>query len=176
MAEAQALDMDRAVTAAREAFDKGPWPRMSHQERAGYLRAIAEGLAARVDDYNEIWPRESGVVHTIAQYLGQYGPDMFNLYAGLADTYPFEEVVTPTPSPLPGGDFGLLCREPVGVVGAIIPWNGPLQLIVPDPPSIGTGTYPNVLTPAFVVPASILLHVLSLRQLRRRSRTEVTRR
>ena len=130
VAEAQAPDMDRAVTAAREAFDKGPWPRMSHQERAGYLRAIAEGLAARVDDYNEIWPRESGVVHTIAQYLGQYGPDMFNLYAGLADTYPFEEVVTPTPSPLPGGDFGLLCREPVGVVGAIIPWNGPLQLIV----------------------------------------------
>jgi hypothetical protein len=47
---------------------------------------------------------------------------------------------------------------------------GPLQLIVPDVPSIGAGAYPGVLTPAFVVPSSILLHALSLRQLRRRSR------
>jgi hypothetical protein len=46
---------------------------------------------------------------------------------------------------------------------------GPLQLIVPDVPSIGAGAYPGVLTPAFVVPSSILLHALSLRQLRRRS-------
>ncbi|HET9849751.1 MAG TPA: MFS transporter [Candidatus Dormibacteraeota bacterium] len=45
---------------------------------------------------------------------------------------------------------------------------GPLQLIVPDVPSIGAGAYPGVLTPAFVVPCSILLHVLSLRQLIRR--------
>src|SRR5437764_1421238 len=50
---------------------------------------------------------------------------------------------------------------------------GPFQLIVPNGPSIGLDGYPNVLTPAFVVPGSILLHALSLRQLRRRSRTEV---
>ena len=49
---------------------------------------------------------------------------------------------------------------------------GPFQLIVPDVPSIGAGAYPGVLTPAFVVPSSILLHALSLRQLRRRSRAE----
>jgi hypothetical protein len=53
---------------------------------------------------------------------------------------------------------------------------GAFQLIVPDVPSIGAGDYPNVLTPAFVVPSSILLHALSLRQLRRRSRAEVARR
>jgi len=47
--------------------------------------------------------------------------------------------------------------------------SGPFQLIVPDVPSIGAGAYPGVLTPAFVVPSSILLHVLSLRQLRRRN-------
>ena len=45
---------------------------------------------------------------------------------------------------------------------------GPFQLIVPDVPSIGAGAYPSVLTPAFVVPSSILLHALSLRQLIRR--------
>lgn len=49
---------------------------------------------------------------------------------------------------------------------------GPFQLIVPNGPSIGLDGYPNVLTPAFVVPGSILLHALSLRQLRRRSRAE----
>jgi hypothetical protein len=49
---------------------------------------------------------------------------------------------------------------------------GPFQLIVPNILSIGIDGYPNVLTPAFVVPGSILLHALSLRQLRRRSRTE----
>jgi hypothetical protein len=49
---------------------------------------------------------------------------------------------------------------------------GPFQLIVPTSPSIGIDGYPNVLTPAFVVPGSILLHALSLRQLRRRGRTK----
>jgi len=53
---------------------------------------------------------------------------------------------------------------------------GTFQLIVPDVPSIGAGAYPAVLTPAFVVPSSILLHALSLRQLRRRSRAEAARR
>jgi len=53
---------------------------------------------------------------------------------------------------------------------------GPLQLIVPAVQSIGAGDYPGVLTPAFVVPSSILLHTLSLRQLRRRSRAAVARR
>ena len=53
---------------------------------------------------------------------------------------------------------------------------GPFQLIVLNGPSIGLDGYPNVLTPAFVVPGSILLHALSLRQLRRRSRAEVARR
>ncbi len=53
-------------------------------------------------------------------------------------------------------------------LGAIIS-PGPFQLIVPDVPSIGAGAYPGILTPAFVVPSSILLHALSLRQLIRRS-------
>lgn len=53
---------------------------------------------------------------------------------------------------------------------------GPLQLIVPNVPSIGAGAYPDVLTPSFVVPSSILLHALSLRQLYRRRRAEDARR
>jgi hypothetical protein len=60
----------------------------------------------------------------------------------------------------------------VAIAMAMITSPGPLQLIVPSAPSIGVGTYPGVLTPAFVVPSSILLHALSLRQLRRRGQAE----
>jgi hypothetical protein len=60
----------------------------------------------------------------------------------------------------------------VAITMGIITSPGPLQLIVPDVQSIGAGDYPGVLTPAFVVPSSILLHMLSLRQLRRRSWAE----
>ena len=67
--------------------------------------------------------------------------------------------------------FGLMDFA-VAITLGVITSPGPLQLIVPNGPGIGLDGYPNVLTPAFVVPGSILLHALSLRQLRRRSRTE----
>jgi aldehyde dehydrogenase (NAD+) len=124
IAEAQAEDMSRAVGAAREAFDHGPWPRLSHAERAGHMRKLADELRARADDIGQIWPRESGVLHGIAQLAAGEGADTFDYYAGLADTFPFEEESQPTV-----GKFGVLVREPVGVVGAIVPWNGPLSLI-----------------------------------------------
>ncbi len=63
----------------------------------------------------------------------------------------------------------------VAITMGMITSPGPLQLIVPDVGSIGAGDYPGVLTPAFVVPSSILLHALSLRQLRRRGRAEAAR-
>jgi acyl-CoA reductase-like NAD-dependent aldehyde dehydrogenase len=124
VAEAQEADVSRAVGAARVAFDTGPWPRMTHSERAEFLRGIADGLRARTEDFGQIWPRESGVLHAIAgpATLGSAGT--FDYYAGLAETFAFEERATPMT-----GGFGLLVREPVGVVGAIIPWNAPLGLI-----------------------------------------------
>jgi hypothetical protein len=71
--------------------------------------------------------------------------------------------------------FGLVDFA-VAIALGMITSPGRFQLIVPDVPSIGVDAFPNVLTPAFVVPSSILLHVLSLRQLRRRGRAEVARR
>ncbi len=125
VAEAQAADVARAVDAARQAFDEGPWPRLTHAQRAEYLRAIAAQFRDRVEDFAQIWPRESGVVHPVAVRVCRVAGSRFDYYADLADTYPFEEPVQPTA----GGEFGLLVREPVGVVVAIIPWNGPLPLI-----------------------------------------------
>ena len=129
VAEAQAADIDRAVTAAYQAFHRGPWSRLTHTERAGYLRAIAEGIGKRSADFSEIWPRQSGIVQLYTHMLMPDTIGTFEYYANLATEYPFEEAYTPAPGLMPGGNFGLLVREPVGVVGAIIPWNAPLMLI-----------------------------------------------
>ena len=124
VAEAQAADIARAVEAARQAFDTGPWPGLTHAERAGYLRAIGAELARRNDDLGQIWPRESGVLHAIARHGGVGAKRTFDAFADLAGTFPFEEPAKPA-----AGQFGLIVREPVGVVGAIIPWNAPMGLI-----------------------------------------------
>jgi acyl-CoA reductase-like NAD-dependent aldehyde dehydrogenase len=122
--EAQAADISRSVGAAREAFDNGPWPWLTHEQRAEYLRAIGAELGRRSADLSEIWPRESGVLHAIARFGGAGAEQTFAAFAALASTYPFEEPAKPS-----AGQFGLLVREPVGVVGAIIPWNAPMTLI-----------------------------------------------
>ena len=122
--EAQAADMDRAIDAAHRAFHEGPWPSMSHVARAEFLKAIAAGLRERAEDIGQIWPRESGALYRVAARSAAGIAGAFDYYAGLAETFPFEEKAQPQM-----GEFGLLVREPVGVVGAIIPWNAPIGLI-----------------------------------------------
>jgi len=125
VAEAQDADIAKAVAAAREAFDRGPWPRLGHGARAAYLRAMGKKLAERANDVGLIWPQEMGILHSTAQAFAGGMGGVFDYYAGLADTFAFEERHQPTG----GGEVGLLVREPVGVVGAIIPWNGPIIMI-----------------------------------------------
>jgi len=121
---AQAADIDRAVTAARAAFDEGPWPRMTAQERGEYLRALASALAQRVATVADIWTSEMGVVNGVARHLSAGAAGTYGYYGDLADDFAFVERHRPSG----GGEVGLLVREPVGVVGAIIPWNGPIAL------------------------------------------------
>ncbi|MDG2305546.1 MAG: aldehyde dehydrogenase [Candidatus Binatia bacterium] len=125
VAEAQVDDVDRAVRAAREAFDDGPWPRMTHAERAEWLEKIATAWATKVDAFAQTWTRESGVLHTLAQRAVKHGPpNTFRVHAGFAETFPWTE-----PHVSQDGKRSLLVREPVGVVGAIIPWNAPNSLV-----------------------------------------------
>ena len=125
VAEASERDVGRAVAAARTAFDEGPWPRLSHSERAGYLRAIANECERRADDFARAWTTESGVLYKLsAARVGTWVSSAFNYYAGLAATFPFQERHQSGT-----GLRGLIVREPVGVVAAIIPWNGPARLM-----------------------------------------------
>ncbi|HEY8352586.1 MAG TPA: aldehyde dehydrogenase, partial [Sphingomonadales bacterium] len=125
VAAASVADIDRAVDAARRAFDEGPWPRMSHAERASYLKKIADKLDERAEDVALIWPNEMGIVHSLARSHASMVSGIYRYYAGLGKRFPFEE----EHRTFSGAKVGLLVREPVGVVGAIIPWNGPISLI-----------------------------------------------
>jgi acyl-CoA reductase-like NAD-dependent aldehyde dehydrogenase len=97
---------------------------MTHAGRAEFLRGFASGLRDRAEDIGQIWPRESGALYQMARRGAAGVASVFDYYAGLAQTFPFEERAQPAM-----GEFGLLVREAVGVVGAIIPWNAPIGLI-----------------------------------------------
>src|SRR5271156_3079993 len=124
VAEAQPADMDLAISAAREAFDSGPWPRLTHAQRAEYLRALGEEGSERSGDIAQMWPRESGVLYAVASGAAAGARHTFEYYADLAGTFGWEVPHRPA-----RGGFGLVVKEPVGVVGAIIPWNAPMGLI-----------------------------------------------
>jgi aldehyde dehydrogenase (NAD+) len=115
-------DIDKAVAAARTAFDRGPWPRMTPVERAAILAKVAAQVTAEMNEMAEIITSEMGSPISFS-VLGQVlAPTMiFSYYADLASTFPFDELRAGVLNP-----NMLVTKEPVGVVGAIAPWNVPL--------------------------------------------------
>jgi acyl-CoA reductase-like NAD-dependent aldehyde dehydrogenase len=126
VAEAREADMDRAVAAAREAFDAGPWPRMSAVERAGYVAALAKRLEARHADLAQAWTAQMGGLASFAPNVILGGTFQLSYFAGLAESYPFE---TRQPASM-GPGTAIIVREPVGVVAAIAPWNAPYAIMM----------------------------------------------
>jgi aldehyde dehydrogenase (NAD+) len=115
-------DIDKAVAAARTAFDTGPWPRMTPAERAEILAKVAAQITAEMGEMAEIITREMGSPITFSGMGQVLAPTMiFNYYAELAKTFAFDEVRAGVLNPQV-----LVTKEPVGVVGAIAPWNVPL--------------------------------------------------
>ncbi|UVH60641.1 aldehyde dehydrogenase [Variovorax paradoxus] len=119
VAEAQQADVDRAVAAARKAFDQGPWPRMTHGERAHCIRAMAAELDKLAEPHARIWTTEAGALHGFTKTRCAGISNDYLSYAAMAETFPFHE----RHKPRSGGEVALLVREPVGVVAAIVPWN-----------------------------------------------------
>ncbi len=116
-------DIDRAVDAARTAFDEGPWPRMAPAERADLLEQAAAMLGKRASDIAGITTDEMGsaIGHAARSQTGFVGP-LFQYYASLIRTFELEREVAL------GDRAGLVLSEPVGVVAAIVPWNAPVTL------------------------------------------------
>jgi aldehyde dehydrogenase (NAD+) len=118
-------DVDRAVRAARAAFDDGPWSRTLPAERAAILRRAGEGIEVRKEELARLTTLEVGSPVEDVGVQVAVARIFLDWHADQADTYPWEE-------DRPGLFSSLLVRrEPVGVVGAIVPWNFPLGLTMP---------------------------------------------
>ena len=116
--------VDDAVQAARRAFTDGPWATMPATERARMMRRLGELLTRDAEQLGQAETRDNGKIirETSAQAKGLQG--YYDFFAGMADKIGGEQLPSPSPNFLVYTE-----REPIGVVGAIIPWNSPLALL-----------------------------------------------
>ena len=122
--QAGAEDVDRAVAAARVAFEQGPWASMAPSERSRLMNALADALEQRAQEIAEIESLDNGKPVKLARFVDLLGKIAhLRYFAGWATK--IEGAVLPVTAP------GMLCytrREPVGVCGQIVPWNFPLLM------------------------------------------------
>ena len=119
--EGSTADIDAAVAAARRAFDEGPWPRMSPEERIDVVQNFSNLYAARLGDMAEVISTEMGSPLSFSNLAQAPAPWMqIETFLGIARAFPWEE----TRVGALGTDV-VVRREPVGVVAAIPPWNVP---------------------------------------------------
>ncbi len=116
-----AEDVDRAVAAARRAFE-GPWSRMKPVERQALLLRFADLVERNIDELIMLDTLDMGAPIAYGRSNPARVPNMLRYYAGAATAIHGETI----PNSVPGEIFTYTTKEPVGVVGAIIPWNGPL--------------------------------------------------
>jgi phenylacetaldehyde dehydrogenase len=125
VAEGDAADIDAAVAAARRAFDSGPWARMSPSDRGKLLWKLGDALEANRQEFAEIESLDNGkpIRDALAADLpGSY--EIMRYMAGWATKLNGETIAISAP-----GDWhAYTLREPIGVVGQIIPWNFPLMM------------------------------------------------
>lgn len=123
VAEGDKEDVDRAVKAARKAFDEGPWPRMAPYERGVILQRFADLLEQNNDELGALDALDSGKPYDQARYVEIPGVvKNFRYYAGWADK--IHGLTLPTE----GDHIAYTLHEPIGVCGQIIPWNFPMVM------------------------------------------------
>ena len=157
--EATQEDVREAVRCARVAFDEGPWPRVPARERGGLLFKIAEAIRARAAEFAEADTRNMGKPIVEAEFDVSDAAHCFEYYAGLASKIHGETL------DVPDNALSLVIREPVGVVGQIIPWNYPLLMAAWKlAPALAAGCT-AVLKPAEQTPISALMLAETLERL-----------
>jgi betaine-aldehyde dehydrogenase len=120
--DASEADVNRAVAAARAAFDSGPWPQTTAQERGRILFRLAERVRKESAMLAELEARNSGKPIVEAEFDISDVATCFEYYGGLATK------VLGHVNPVPDNALSLSLREPIGVAGQIIPWNYPLLM------------------------------------------------
>jgi aldehyde dehydrogenase (NAD+) len=124
--EGTEADIDRAVAAARDAFDNGEWPRLSPEERIAAVQKFSEVYAAHIPDMAALITEEMGSPISFSNLAQSPAPwMMLNTFLQIAAEYPWEE----RRQGVLGSDV-IVRREPAGVVGAIVPWNVPQFVIM----------------------------------------------
>ena len=122
--EATEADVDRAVAAAREAFDHSGWATMAPAERATVMRRFMVALAGRGPDLARAVSLQNGMPIALSGMLeGQFSVGILDFYAGLAETMGSDDI---RPSQM--GKQTIVERPAIGVVAAIVPWNFPVTL------------------------------------------------
>ncbi|MFD7104871.1 aldehyde dehydrogenase [Streptomyces celluloflavus] len=119
---ASVADVDRAVAAARAAFDHGPWPRLAPEERRRVVARFNELHSARADELAALITSENGSAIWFTGTLQRSLKDFNNDFIDIAAGFDWE-----TELPGEGGRRTVVRRAPVGVVAAVIPWNAPHQ-------------------------------------------------
>ena len=156
--DASPRDIDRAVAAARRAFDEGPWKDSTAQDRGRVLFKLAEVVRRRSDELAEIEARNTGKPIVEAEFDIADVATCFEYYGGLA-TKIHGDVV-----PVPDNAMSLALREPVGVAGQIVPWNYPLLMASWKlAPALCAGCT-SVLKPAEQTPLSVLALATSFKE------------
>jgi len=152
VAEGDRADIDRAVRAARKAFDGGPWRTMSPSERGRMLYRLADKLEERLEDFALLESLDNGKPLAIARVADvPLAVDLFRYMAGWATK------ILGNTIPVPGDFHAYTRKEPIGVVGQIIPWNFPLLMAAWKlGPALAAGNT-VVLKPAEQTPLSALL-------------------
>jgi betaine-aldehyde dehydrogenase len=120
--DADAADIDRAAKAARAAFDSGPWPAMTAQERGRLLFKLSDRIRKEAPKLAELEARNCGKPIVEAEFDVNDTATCYEYYGGLATK------VLGHVNPVPDNALSLSLREPVGVAGQIIPWNYPLLM------------------------------------------------
>lgn len=149
-----AEDIDKAVKAARAAFDDGPWPKMSGRERAAILRKMGDIINERVNELAKLEVQNNGKPLPEAVWDIEDTAGCFHFYADLAEELDQDEGKN---VPLSEPRFSSIAvREPVGVAGAIIPWNFPMLMAAwKVAPALAAGCS-VVLKPSEVTPITAL--------------------
>lgn len=155
VASGSEADVNQAVQAAHDAFYKGPWGKMNARDRGALIHRLADLMDQHKEELATLESIDSGAVYTLAlkTHVGM-SIDTFRYFAGWCDK--IQGKVIPINNATPNSNLCMAKREPIGVVGLVIPWNYPLMMLAWKMGACLAAGNTVVLKPAKVTPLTAL--------------------